>query len=128
MRTDRLSSFDENLRRALKSHSEAPPPDFTDRVVNQIRESEEKRILARVVLQERLALAGAIMLAVVTIVAAFSVPAIAGRLMQQAETFAHTTSRALETLSSQWRLCTAFMAAFVLVVYCLVDSLLTDNC
>ena len=127
MTADRPNSFDENLKRALKSHSEPIPPDFTHMVLNQIRVSEEKRILARVVLQERLALAGAIMLAVVTIVAAFFVPAIAGRLTQQAETFAHTTSRALESLSSQWRLYTAFMAAFVLAVYCLVDSLLTDN-
>jgi hypothetical protein len=127
MRADRLNNLDENLRRTLKSHSEAAPPDFTDRVVNQIRESEEKRILASVVLQERLALAGAVILAVMMIIAAVALPAIAGRLTQHAETFAHTTSRALEALSSQWRLCTAFTAAFVLAVYCLVDSLLTDN-
>ncbi|MHC4154570.1 MAG: hypothetical protein ACYST6_06570 [Planctomycetota bacterium] len=127
MTADRLNSFDENLRRALKSHSEPAPPDFTGRVLNQVRAFEEKRILARVVLQERLALAGSIILAIVTIIVAVALPAIAGRLTEQAETFAHTTSRALEILTSQWQLCTAFTAAFVLAVYCLVDSLVTDN-
>jgi len=127
MTTDRPNSLDEHLRSTLKSHSEAAPPDFTDSVLNQIRLSEEKRILARVVLQERLALAGAVILAVMMIIAAVALPAIAGRLTQHAETFAQAASRALETLSSQWRICAALLAAFVLAVYCLLDSLLTDN-
>jgi hypothetical protein len=56
-------SFDQILVRALKQHSETVPGDFTTNVQSQIRKTQEQRILARVIWQERLTLVGSIALA-----------------------------------------------------------------
>jgi len=56
-------SFDRILVRALKQHSETIPGDFTTNVQMRIRKAQEQRILARVIWQERLTLAGSIALA-----------------------------------------------------------------
>jgi hypothetical protein len=56
-------SFDQMLARALKQHSEAIPGDFSTNVQRQIRKAQEQKILARVIWQERLTLAGSIALA-----------------------------------------------------------------
>ena len=53
MSVDKEKQFDEMLGRALRQHSEAVPADFTERMLRQIDSAEEQRILARVVLQER---------------------------------------------------------------------------
>ena len=77
MLADRLNKddkFDEMLGRTLRSSSQAVPADFTQKMLNQIRQAEEQKILARVVLQERLALAGCIVFGAAAIVAVAAFP------------------------------------------------------
>ena len=77
MPVDKEDKFDEILGRALRRSSEPVPADFTDRMLRQIEEAEQQKILAQVVLQERLALAGCIVLGITTIVVAAVFPGIA---------------------------------------------------
>ena len=69
MPTDGLSErdFDRLLQWTLRSSSEPVPADFTPRMLKQIKESQERKILARIVLQQRLALAGCIALVAVAV-------------------------------------------------------------
>ncbi len=78
MTADKEDKFDEMLGRALRGSSEPVPAHFTDRMLRQIEEAEQQRILAQVVLQERLALAGCIALSIIAIVVAAVFPGIAG--------------------------------------------------
>ncbi|HUW18586.1 MAG TPA: hypothetical protein VMW16_04725 [Sedimentisphaerales bacterium] len=119
--------FDAGLKCALKSHSEPAPLDFTEKVLRQIRQSQEQKILARVVVQERLALTGCIILAIVFIVLTVALPGVAAGLTLQAETLSYKIDHALQTVGSRWQLCITFMAAFVFAVYYLVDSLVADT-
>ncbi len=54
----RLNLSIEMLGRTLRSFSPGVPADFTETMLRRIGQAEEQKILARVVLQERLALAG----------------------------------------------------------------------
>jgi hypothetical protein len=69
MSAEKREKFDKILYQALKRHSEPVPADFAGRMLRQIREAENRRILARVVMEERLALAGCIVLGIMAIVA-----------------------------------------------------------
>ena len=53
MLSDKLNEdkFDETLRRALRGHTEPVPTDFTAGLLRQIEQAQERRILARVVLE-----------------------------------------------------------------------------
>ena len=114
MPTDRLSErdFDRLLGRTLRSSSEAVPVDFTDRMLRQIRESQERKILARIVLQERLALAGCIALVVAALVAPMLLTdSVAGVLQGKAagftdqwRTFLDKIPPALDAVLGQWQL------------------------
>jgi len=114
MPTDRLSErdFDRLLGRHLRSSSEAVPVDFTDRMLRQIRQSQERKILARIVLQERLALAGCIALVVAAVVAPMLLTdSVAGALLGKAagftdqwRTFLDKIPSALDAVLGQWQL------------------------
>ena len=67
--------FDEMLGRALRRHSEPVPPDFTDKMLAQIRASDQRRILAQTIRRGRLALAASIVVAAAAIVAIVVFPA-----------------------------------------------------
>jgi len=77
MSVEKREKFDKMLCQALKRHSEPVPADFTDRVLKQIDSAENRRILARVVIEERLTLAGCIILGIMTIVTVVVFPSIA---------------------------------------------------
>jgi hypothetical protein len=53
--------FDQILTRALREHNEPVPPDFTCKVLARIDQKCQRAVLARVVRQERLALAACIL-------------------------------------------------------------------
>ncbi|GAG10494.1 unnamed protein product, partial [marine sediment metagenome] len=92
--------FDKTLRQALQLSSGPSPADFTERILRQIRQAEERRILARVVLQERLALAGCIVLGTLVIVMAAVLPGVAGSFTERIEVFISKIGQATETLGA----------------------------
>jgi hypothetical protein len=127
--------FDRMLLQALQRHSEPVPAGFTAMVLRQVRETQEQRILARVVLQERLALAACITLAGFTIVAAAVFPEIAAAafrgittsLTGQGEGLVDRIPQTAKALSGQWQLYCVLGAAFGFAIYSFVELLVGDR-
>ncbi|MCP4612308.1 MAG: hypothetical protein GY845_26730 [Planctomycetes bacterium] len=137
MLADRLNKddiFDEMLGRTLRSSSQPVPADFTQKMLSQIRQAEEQKILARVVLQERLALAGCFALGVAAIIAIAVFPdtitaafhSIVGSYTTQSTTLVSRIPQSINTVRNQWQFFTVLVALAGFAVYSLVD-LLTGN-
>ena len=137
MPTDKLSedNFDRILGRAMRSSSEPVPADFTGRMLKRIREADERRILARVVLQERLALAGCIVLAAAAVAAVVVFPdaiaevfrSAAGGFTEQGRALIDRIPQAIEAVQGQWQFYTVLTAVFGFAVYSLVGLLVGDR-
>ena len=134
MLADRLNKddkFDEMLGRTLRRSSQAVPADFTQRMLSQIRQAEEQKILARVVLQERLALAGCFALGVAAIIAMVAFPdtiivifnSIVGSFTEQSGALVNRILQTYETVQNQWQLYTVLAAMAGFAVYSLLDLL-----
>jgi len=138
MLADRLNKddkFDEMLGRALRSSSESVPTDFTERMLGRIRRAEEQKILAHVVLQERLALAGCIVFGAAAIVAVAAFPgaiaavfqSAAGSLTARGGALVDRIPQTIEAVRDQWQLYTVLAAMAGFAVYSLVDLLAGDG-
>lgn len=137
MSADKLDhgKFDEILERALKSYSEPVPPlgdtlrwaDFTDRMLMRIREAENRRILARLVMEERLTLAGCIVLGIMTIVVVSVFPGVAVSFKELAATSIYKITRTIEAVRYDWRSYMVFAGVFGFAVCSLVDLLVSDS-
>lgn len=137
MSADRLNEdkFDRMLSQSLQRHSEPVPAGFTGIVLDQIRQLEEQRILSRVVLQEKLALAACIGLvgAVIVIAAVFpDVAAAVSRsfaagLIERGKDLIDRIPQAVKALGGQWRLYTILGAVFGFTIYSLAELLLGDR-
>jgi hypothetical protein len=117
MSADRLNEdkLDEMLRRTLQAS-----------VLKQVRAVEEQRILAKVVWQERLALAGCIAVAIAGIAAAAIFAAIDGGFTPTVQLLIYQTGQAVKTFSSQWQLYVLFAGVFVFTGYSLIDLLVSE--
>lgn len=143
MVTDKLNEdkFGEMLGRALQSHSEPVPADFVERVLSRIEQAEQRRILARVVWQERLALAGCIVAGVLAIVAVAVFPdriagvlrSIAGGFTEQGRALVGKMTPTVDIeavsgeVSSEWQFYTVLALVFGFAVYSLVDMLVGER-
>ncbi len=127
--------FDQKLGRALQKHSEPVPADFTERMLRRIEEAEQRQVLARVVLQERLALAGSIILGIAALVVVVFFPStvtgflgsIGGSFTEQSSALIGRIPQAIEAVRGQWQFYTVMGAVFGFAVYSLVDLLLGDR-
>lgn len=128
MSADKLNEdkLDETLRRTLQASLQPSPDDFTERVLKQVRAVEEQRILARVVWQERLALAGCIAVAIAGIAATVIFAAIDGGFTPTVQLLIYQTGQAIKTFSGQWQLYTIFTGVFVFAGYSLIDLLVSE--
>ena len=129
---DKEDKFDEMLGRALRRHSEPAPTDFSERILRRIKEAEEQRILARVVMEERLALAGCIVLGIITIAATVVFPDIAASFTGQMRAFIDKITQTIgavgiEAVSFEWQFYMVFAGVFGLAVYTLMDLLVADS-
>jgi len=138
MLADRINKddkFDKMLGRALRSSSEPVPADFTKRMLRRIRQAEEQKILARVILQERLALAGCIVFGAAAIVAVVAFPgaiaavfqSAAGSLTARGGALVDRIPQTIETVRGQWQLYTVLAAIAGFAVYSIVDLLAGDR-
>jgi hypothetical protein len=127
MSADKEKQFDEMLGRALQEHSEPVPADFTERMLSQIDSAEEQRILARVVLQERLSLEGCIVLGISVIAVVMFFPGIAVSLTEQIRGFIGKVTLGIEVVRYDWQFYTVFAGVFGFAVYSLVDLFVGDS-
>lgn len=135
--TDRLSErdFDEMLGQALRLSSEAVPADFTGRMLEQVRQLQERKILARIVLEQRLALAGCIGLFAIAVLAPMLLTdSLAGVLQgkaagfaEQCRTFLDKLPTAIEAVWGRRQSCLALGAAFSLAAYSLASLFAGDR-
>ena len=123
----REDKFGEMLSTALQKHTEPTPVDFTAEMLKQIREAEQRRILARVILQERLALAGCIAMVIITIVIVALFPSIAESFTGQVAVLASKITKTVEVIGYEWKLYAVFAIVFGFAVYSLVDLLTGDG-
>lgn len=129
--------FDEMLGRSLRRHSEPVPADFTERMLRQIEEAEQQRILARVVRQERFSLAGCIVFGLLSAVGIVVFPGrIAGILRDIVAGFAErggaciegiSQSIPIETVRSEWQLYIILALVLGFAAYCVADMLVGDR-
>ena len=129
--------FDEMLGRSLRRHSEPVPADFTERMLRQIEEVEQQRILGRVVLQERLSLVGCIVFGVLAAVGILVFPGrITGILRGIAAGFAERggalvdgigESISVEAVRSEWQLYIILALVLGLAFVCILDMLVGEK-
>jgi hypothetical protein len=129
--------FDEMLGKSLRRHSEPVPADFTERMLKQIEEVEQRRILGRVVLQERLSLAGCIVFGVLAAFGIVVFPGrIAGILRGVAAGFKERGSAlvdgigesiSIEAIRSEWQLYIILVLVLVLAFVCVLDMLVGEK-
>ena len=123
------------LAEALRRHSEPTPADFTRRMMTAIEQAEQQRILAGVVLQQRVALAATILLGVVTVISVVFFPAgiagvfrtITGAIGEHTSIWFDRVPQAIETVRSKWQFYTVLAAVSGFAVYSFVESLLGDR-
>lgn len=129
--------FDEMLGKSLRRHTEPVPVNFAERMLKQIEEAEQRRILNRVVLQERLSLAGCIVFGILAVVGVTVFPGriagilrgIAANLTERGGAYFNGVGQSIpiENIRSEWQL--YIVLAFVLgfALYCIVDMLVGDR-
>ena len=137
MTPDKLKEekFDHMLSQALQRHGEPVPPAFTERMLRRVKQAEEQRILAHVVLQERLALAASIALASAIIIVAVAFPgtavgglrSLAAGLAGQGQALISRFPQATESFSGDWRFYAILVSVLGFAVYSLVDLFAGDR-
>jgi len=128
-------NFDRMLGQALRSFSQPVPGDFTEKTLIRLRKAEQQRILARVVLQERLALAGCIVLAAALCTSVVLFPdvileafeAFTAGVTMRGRLFVETVPQAIETVWGQWQLYAILAGVFGFAMYSLAGLLLGDR-
>jgi multisubunit Na+/H+ antiporter MnhB subunit len=119
--------FDKMLRAELREHTEPVPADFAAKMLRRLREAEQQRILARVALQERLALAGCIVLGAAVIVLAVMYPGIANALTQQVADLGDKLTKTVSAIRLDWQVLVVFAGVLGFAAYGLWDLLLGDS-
>ena len=120
-------AFDKTLSRALQNHSEAVPAAFTERILEQIKQAEEQRILARVVMQERLALAGCVVLGILTVASLFIFPDITSGAKEVLWNYIYKAARVAEIADYKWYLFTVCAGLFGLFFNTFIDLLVGEK-
>jgi hypothetical protein len=129
--------FDEMLGQSLRRHSEPVPADFTERMLSQIEKAEQRRILSRVVWQERLSLAGCIIFGVLAAVGIAVFPgriagilrAIAANLTERGSAYIDGVSKSvpIDAVRSEWQLYIILALVLGFAAFCVVDMLVGDR-
>lgn len=127
--------FDEILKRSLQSHSEPVPSGFNQRMLSRIEQAEQQRVLARIILQERLSLAGSIVLAVAVLVlmtifsdtVATFIKDVAVSLTAQGSAFMDEVPQAVGFVRKDWQFIAVFGGIFGFIVCSFLDLLIGDR-
>lgn len=127
--------FDDALRRSLRGHREPVPAGFTARMLREVERAEERRILARVVWQERLALAGCIVVGSMVFVGTLLFPdrvvgllrSIAGGVRDQGGALFDRIPQAVGAVGGDWQLYAILAVALGFAVYSLAELLFGDR-
>jgi len=132
---DRFYFPPDGLTRALQRHREPVPADFTAKVLRKLRQAQEQKVLARVVLQERLALAGCVIFSCIAILATTVFPEITEVIFQsiakivtlQGEALADRIPQTIIAFSADWQTYTILVLALGFAAYNIIGLFRHDN-
>ncbi len=119
--------FDRMLRNALSGHKELVRSDFADDVLRQIQVRAQRKILAKVILQERLALAGCILLPITAVVVMLVFGEAVGGISVWAKDIYGGLLQAILTQQIEWRNLGVFVVAAGFAVYSVFDLFFADS-
>ena len=127
MRADKsqdADKFDRVLRNNLRKYREPVRADFTGKVLKQLTTLQEQKILARIVLEERLVLAGCISLFVIIVTAIIYFGRDILRVLDLlANDLKETLINTSTAYSPDWQLILVITVTAGLVLYCFSDNL-----
>ena len=115
--------LDSLLKDALSKQTPSTPPDFTDRIMTQIRLEDEREILAQVVLKERLALVACVFLAIGSFFAMVAFTQIPVRVIESIKIIAGEIPTVLQSVIGTWQLLVVFAAILGFTVYIFFNDL-----
>ncbi len=107
------------LAGALQKHTEPARPGFTDKILKQVDVLEQQKLLAKIIMQERLALAGCVTLAISFVSILFFFGKDFARILTKALQTAQNTTLP----SPDWELILVVSVTIVSVIYAFADSL-----
>jgi hypothetical protein len=119
--------FDEMLKKNLKLHREPIRNDFTQELLAKIQKVEEQEVLAKVVLQERLAFAAFILLPIGAIVVMFAFPNLVIAPIRLAEKLYPLIKLSLTNFVNHWQLWVCYILTAGACLYAFYESLLAEN-
>ena len=112
-------NLDGLLADALQKHTEPARPGFTDKILKQVDVIEQQKLLAKIIMQERLALTGCVTLAISFI----------STLIFFGKDFAKILTNALQIAQNttlpapNWEMILVVSVTIVSVIYAFADSL-----
>ena len=119
--------FDKMLKNALSGPLDPIRTDFADDMLRELKKREQQKILAKVILQERLALAGCILVPVLALVAMFACPQAVTALSAWMKNCYDAFLLLVTTEQFNWQIWAVFASAAGLAVYSLFNLFLTDG-
>lgn len=115
--------FDKMLSESLKRHSEPVRPKFTANVISKLEQEQQQQLLAKIVMQERLAIASCVAVGMVLLSGIiFLWKDILTALSNSWNGLEDTTNKALTYCSSDWNLTIIFVVTTVFILYALLDG------
>ncbi len=121
-------SFGKMLKGALRAHVEPVRSDFAEKVLKQVQAVDEQKILAKVVLQERLALAACIIVPAAAAVVIFAFPQVPAATLAGLKSMFYGIAKQIALMPHHNR---QFWAVLVAVIgfagYSIFDLLFADS-
>jgi hypothetical protein len=120
--------FDKMLKGALRARSQHVPADFADNVSKQIQALDEQKILAKVILQERLALAACITVPLAATAAILAWPQILTTAWTGLQYLFYGIAKQFALMTNHdWQFCVALVAVAGFAAYSVFDLLFADR-
>ena len=127
METDNDKSndrLDRTLKTALRNHKLPQRADFAENMLAKLTEQQQQKILARVILQERLALAGLILIPIAAVIMIFVFPEVLIGLSAWLGIQCEVIWQDVLTSTELWQLWTVGLLAIGAAVYGIIDMML----
>jgi len=120
--------FDKMLKGALRKHIVPVPGDFADKVLKQARALDEQKILAKVVLQERLALAACITVPLAAMVVLLFFPQITATTWAGLKSMFYGIAKQIALMPHyNWQFGAVLVAVIGFAAYSVLDLLFADR-
>ena len=108
--------LDSLLKDTLSKQTTSTPHDFTDRMMTQIRLEDQRKIIAQIVLKERLALAACIVFAIGTILAMIAFTQVPQRAIESLKIISGEIPAVLQAATAAWQILAAVIAILIFTI------------